>query len=305
MSEVYEGDSRSSVESIVQTIVVYAVVISIALVGGYYLAQSLIPSPKIGVINIEGPLGTISSEILALEINYVRDRDDIKGIVLMVNSPGGGASAGHDMYYQVRKLREEMPVVASVDVLAASAAYQIAIAANEIYAKPASFVGSIGVFMGLAQPEVLSERVITTGPFKATAFSPTSQLQKLDLLLVDFKNSVVSERLQAPNPLSISADQVSTGEIWVGIEAHEYGLIDKLGSKLDAYEAAAEMAGIEHYEVVDVRTELIESLRAAEAQAQLSTVLAMYEELDAGIEVELESATPQWPEIYQLYIPLE
>lgn len=301
MSEIHSEKSQSAVDTTIQVVVIYVAIIAVALIGGYYLAQALIPTPKIGVIFIEGPIGSISAEILSREIDYVTKRGDIHGIVLEVNSPGGGASSGHDMYFQIRNLREKMPVIASIDVLAASAAYQIAIATNEIYAKPASFIGSIGVFMAQSSPEILSEQIITTGPFKATAFSVTSQVQKLDLLLDDFRNSVVAERSVAPNPLTLSPGEVATGEIWVGIEAKEYGLIDKLGSRVDAIEAVAEMAGLENYEVVDVRSELIDSLE----DVQLSTALKLYEELDAGVEIDLASEEARWPSFYQLYIPLE
>ena len=199
-------------------------------------------------------------------------------------------------------MREEKPVIASVDLLAASAAYQIAIGANEIYGKPASFVGSIGIFQASTSPEILSERILTTGPFKATAFSTTDQVQKLDLLLTDFRNSVVTERLAAPNPLTLNPDEVATGEIWVGVEAVEHGLIDHIGSNLDAIDAVAEMAGLDKYEVVDVRTEYLASL---EEGFQLSAALEMYEELDAGVEFDFSSEEQKWPEFYQLYIPLE
>ena len=94
MSEVHNGNSRSSLESMVQTIVVYAVVIAVALVGGYYLARELIPAPKIGVINLQGAVGSVTANVMAREIQYAREADDIKGVVMIVNSPGGGARRG-------------------------------------------------------------------------------------------------------------------------------------------------------------------------------------------------------------------
>jgi protease-4 len=139
---------------------------------------------------------------MAGEINYARKADDIKGVVLVIDSPGGGASAGHDIYFQVRKLREEKPVVASMDTLAASAAYQIGVPANEIYAKPASIIGNVGVIMGQPSPETLSERFITTGPFKTTGGTAGSWLQMLDLLHADFRDSVVAERSQSPQTVA-------------------------------------------------------------------------------------------------------
>lgn len=291
-------ESRSSNE---QTIVIFILVIIGALIAGYYLSTALIPKPKIGIINLQTQVGGRMVEAMTDEINYARSADDIKGVVFLINSPGGSAAAGHDIYYQVRKLRDKKPVIASMDGLAASAAYQIGVAANEIYAKPASLVGNVGVIMGQPQPETLSERFTTTGPFKSTGGSATAFLQKLDLLHADFRDSVVAERLQAPNALKLSPDQVATGEIWIGIEAKDYGLIDEIGSTLDAIDRAAELAGLDNYDVVQVRDEYLASLEGDRLLAALDT----YEALDSEPEFDLSSESQNWPSFYQLYIPLE
>lgn len=284
-----------------ERIVLYAIIVVVALIAGYYLAQALIPTPKIGIINVDTQVTGLMANAMAGEINYARNADDIKGVVLVIDSPGGGASAGHDIYFQVRKLREEKPVVASMDTLAASAAYQIGVAANEIYAKPASIIGNVGVIMGQPSPETLSERFITTGPFKTTGGTAGSWLQMLDLLHADFRDSVVAERSQAPNPLKLSPDEVATGEIWVGIEAKEYGLIDEIGSRLDAIERVAELANLKKYEVVSVQDEFLASLEGD----SLTTALELYEKLDAQPQFDLTSEETDLPSFYQLYIPLE
>lgn len=301
MSQTHEENSKS-VERIVQRTVIFGILIALALVASYYLAVALIPTPKIGVIYLDTQVGGPMVEAMSQEINYARKARDIKAVVLMVNSPGGGASSGHDIYYQMRKLRAEKPVVASVDVLAASAAYQIAVGATEIYAKPASFIGNIGVIVGLPAPETLSEQFITTGPFKATAFSSTGIVQKLDLLYANFRDSVVAERQAARNELKLDADAVATGELWVGLEAKEHGLIDELGSKLDAIDRAAELVGLNHYEVVNVRDEFLSSV---EGTAQYPAAMKVYEELDNQPEIDLSAQSSDWPSFYQMYIPLE
>lgn len=295
------GGATVSRHSTSERAVLFVIVVAVALVAGYYLAQALIPTPKIGVIDVNTQVTDSMAEAMAREIDYARNADDIKGVVLMINSPGGGASAGHDIYFQVRKLREAKPVIASMDTLAASAAYQIGVGANEIYAKPASIIGNVGVIMGQPSPETLSERFITTGPFKTTGGSASSWLQMLDLLHADFRDSVVAERSQAPNPLKLSPDEVATGEIWVGVEAKEFGLIDELGSRLDAIERAAELANLVHYDVVNVRDEYLASLTGG----GLTSALELYEELEAQPEFDLASEETEWPTFYQLYIPLE
>lgn len=300
MTQESEGTTPTE-RSGTEKIVLAAILIVLAVVAGYYLAKNLIPTPKIGVIYLDTQVTDLLDDTMTREINYAKNADDIKGVVMVINSPGGGAAAGHDIYFQVRKLRETKPVIASMDTLAASAAYQIGVGANEIYAKPASIIGNIGVIMGQPSPETLSERTITTGPFKATGGTATSWLQMLDLLHADFRDSVVAERSKAPNPLKLSPEEVATGEIWVGVEAKEYGLIDQLGSRLDAIQRAAELANLKNYQVVDVRDEYLASLTGD----QLSSTLKLYEKVDNQPELNLTSEETKWPTFYQLYLPLE
>jgi protease-4 len=280
----------------------YLVVLGIALVAAYYLAAALIPAPKIGIIEIRTGVDTLLAERMANEINYVRDARDIKGVVLVINSPGGSAPAGSDIYYQLRSLRAEKPVVVSIDSLAASGAYQISVGANQIYAKPSSIIGNVGVIFQQPSPGSLSEQLVTSGPFKESGGSSTSYMQKLQLLYADFRDSVVNERLAAPNPLKLSPERLGSGEIWVGIEAEKYGLIDALGSRLDAIDAVARLAHLKHYQVVSVRDEYLASLEAEQAQ----TALKLYEAVDSQPQFDLATTQDiKWPSFYQLYLPLE
>jgi protease-4 len=306
MSQVHEVDQVPVTKSrpIQQTVVIFFVIIIAALVGGYYLAAALIPTPKIGIIYLQSQVGSALVDAMAREINYARQADDIKGVVLVIDSPGGGAAAGHDIYYQVRTLRGEKPVVASMDGLAASAAYQIGVGATEIYAKPASLVGNVGVISGQPRPEVLSEQFLTTGPFKTTGGRVTSWVRILDLLYADFRDSVVTERTNAPNKLNLSAAEVATGELWVGVEAKEYGLVDEIGSVLDAIDRAAELANVKNYEVVDIREEYLSSVQEV-STAQYEAALKTYEALESQPAIELNSEQVDWPTFYQIYIPLE
>lgn len=300
-----EGQGTST-QNRERLIVISVLAIVAAIVGGYFLSTYLVPEPKIGILRVESQVDGILADIMSREITYIRNQDDIKGVVMVINSPGGGAASGHDIYYQVRKLREEKPVVASMDSLAASAAYQIGVAANEIYAKPASFIGNVGVITGLGSPETLSERFITTGPFKTTGGNQTTYLQKLDLLHADFRDSVVAERSAARNPLTMSPEEVATGEIWIGIEAKEHGLIDEIGSVLDATDRVAELAGLKNYEVVDIQTEYLIHLKET-SEADYEAMQKLYAELEAQpMEFDVSKAEQsQWPTLYQIYVPLE
>jgi ClpP class serine protease len=94
---------------------------------------------------------------------------------------------------------------------------------------------------------------------------------------------------------------LATGEIWVGIEAKQHGLIDELGSRLDAIDAVARLAHLKKYEVVDVRDAYLASL----SDEQLETALKLYAAADNQAQLDLASQEIKWPAFYQLYIPLE
>jgi protease-4 len=119
--------------------------ILLPLLAGYLLALVLVPTPKIAVIRVEGEIwGSYTADISRALEQVGRDRA-VRAVVLDVSSPGGEVSASEGLYFDLLKLREIKPVVASVDEMAASGAYYIACAADRIYAKPASMVGNIGV----------------------------------------------------------------------------------------------------------------------------------------------------------------
>jgi ClpP class serine protease len=111
----------------------------------------------------------------------------------------------------------------------------------------------------------------------------------------------VAERSQAPNQLKLSPDEVATGEIWIGIEAKEHGIIDELGSRLDAIDRVVEMAGLTDYDVVNVREEYLASL----ADDKLQSAMTLYEQLESEVDFDLTSESTRWPSFYQIYIPLE
>lgn len=298
-------ESGTSVKKTVLTVAIYVVVIAAVAIGSYYLAPVVYPTPKIATLDMTYEVSGLLSDVLSRQVEYAINAPDIKAVVVVINSPGGSAAAGHDIYYQLLRLRQTKPVVASVDIGAFSAAYQIAVAANEIYAKPASFVGNVGVIMGQPSPDTLSEQYTTTGPYKSIGASATGFLQKQDLIFNEFRDSVVAERSAAPNPLKISPEKVATGEIWVGLEAMDYGLIDAIGSRLDAIDAAAKMVGLKKYQVVDLRTEYLDSLGAQGDQAAYESALKLFSDLDNQPKIDLSTQQSKYPVLYQIYIPLE
>ena len=92
-AHVTEVTSPEASQSKEQTIALYVLGVILALVAGYYISTALIPTPKIGIINLQTQVGGVMVEVMSREINYARQARDIKGVVLVINSPGGGAAA--------------------------------------------------------------------------------------------------------------------------------------------------------------------------------------------------------------------
>lgn len=213
--------------------------------------------PKIGVISI--PF-TVIDDRSAFEIgamlDYVRDDHSIKGVVISINSPGGSAAPSEHLYFEMLKLREEKPVVMVLEELVASGGFMMAMGANYTMAKPATFVGSVGVILSPLPPILPrqpSDRDGVTGPSKLDGGTRRDFITMTDQLRQSFTSMVLTER---GDRLRLTKNEVLEGRIYSGIEAMQVGLIDGLGGRRDAIEKAASLGGIANYDVVDVNTEV-------------------------------------------------
>ena len=223
--------------------------IALGLALGVGISVLVIPAPNIAIITISGPIlsQAYTDDILNM-LRYAHENNNIKGIVLRIDSPGGGASATEQIYLDILRLRQQKPVVASIGTMAASGGYYIAVASNFIYAEPTSQIGSIGAFVSIPQPEELDENVGTTGPFKATGRSKRKAISHLEMVRQEFIDVVRSQR---GDRLQLSEEELSQGEIHVGVEALRFGLIDKIGTRTAAIEKAASLAGLRNYGVIE------------------------------------------------------
>ena len=220
----------------------------LGLILGGLISVLVIPRPHIAIINISGAfLNQDYADDIMDTLQYAHNNNNIKAVVLRIDSPGGGASATEQIYLDVLRLRQRKPVVTSIGTIAASGGYYIAVASNSIYAEPTSQVGSIGAFVSLPQREELDEDVGTTGPFKATGRSRRKAVGHLEMVRQEFIKAVVSQRGER---LKLSDEELSRAEINVGIESLKYGLIDDIGTKTAAIEKAASLAGLRNYGVV-------------------------------------------------------
>jgi protease-4 len=215
---------------------------------GYLLSLYLIPSPEIALIRIEGDIwGTYTAYLRQALEEAARD-PAVRAVVLEIASPGGEVTASEELYFEVLNLRESKPVVASVSEFAASGAYYVASAADQIYAKPSSVVGNIGVFSILPEPDLVDEQLITTGPFKLSGGPQVEAIRQLEMLKDTFLEAILAQRADR---LQVGPEILSRGEVYLGLQAQQMGLVDQVGSQGDAIAAAADMAGLRNYEVVD------------------------------------------------------
>ena len=225
-----------------------ALLILLPLVVGYLLSLYLVPTPQIAVIRVEGDIwASYTSGISQALADAGQDRA-VRAVVLNVSSPGGEVSASEGLYFDILKLREKKPVVVSVDEMAASGAYYIASAADRIYAKPASMVGNIGVISVLSGSDLVDEVLITTGPFKLSGGPQEAYVRQMEMLKQTFLAAIMAQR---QDRLQVGPEVLSRGEIYLGLQAQQMGLIDAIGSQAEAIAEAARLANVRHYDIVD------------------------------------------------------
>ncbi len=207
----------------------------------------------LAVINIDGVI--IDPAPYIKSIRKIRDSDSVKAVVIRVNSPGGGVAASQEIYEELKSLGETMPVVASMGTVAASGGYYIACAALAIYANPGTVTGSIGVIAQFASYEQLLKwakvevEVIKSGEFKDLGSPlrkmPEAQKAYLQTLIdsthAQFKETISERR----NLTAAQVTSVSDGRIFIGSQAKQLGLIDRIGTVEAAIAEARELGGID------------------------------------------------------------
>ena len=256
-SEVYWMERGSWYRSFLRILGLAVLVVIAPLALGYSLSLYLFPTPQIAVIRVEGDIWGYYTAFLSQALEEAESDPAVRGVVLDISSPGGEVTASEGLYYDILNLRETMPVITSVDEMAASGAYYVASAADRIYAKPASMVGNIGVISFLPGPDLVDEQLITTCPFKLSGGPEVAYIRQMDMMKETFLSAITAQR---EGRLRIGPDILSRGEIYLGLQAVSIGLIDEIGSQGDAIASAASMAKLRDYEVVDLTPELPEDL---------------------------------------------
>ena len=207
---------------------------------------------RIAVVEIDGILA--DSKQIIEEIESAKENENIKAVILRVNSPGGGVAPSQEIYSEIRKLAREKKVVASLSSVAASGGYYLACAAEKIVANPGTLTGSIGVVMDFTNLEGLFEKVglksyvVKSGRFKDIG-SPAREMtaEEKDLLqdvITDVHNQFIHVIVEGRGLTEPEVRAIADGRIFSGAQAMKLGLVDKLGNLQDSIRLAADLSGI-------------------------------------------------------------
>jgi protease IV len=204
------------------------------------------------IVSGKGGSESIGGDTLAELMRDLRNNNDVKAIVLRVNSPGGGATASEQIAREVFLTNREKPVIASMGNLAASGGYQISSYATRIFASPNTITGSIGVFGVFPNfQKIANNNGITWDGVKTGRFADSDTIsrpktaeelaigQRVVNQIYDEFLTIVSTSRSLAKP---KVNEIAQGRVWSGLEAKKIGLVDELGGLEDAIQAAAKQA---------------------------------------------------------------
>ena len=253
------------------------------------LLSLFIQRPQIGVITLNDAIASGTAQDMITQIIYARTHPEIKAVILVMNTPGGTVTDTESVYMELARLRQTKPVITMVEGMAASGGYYLLSGTDYVFAKPSSTIGNIGVLGYLPTPPTVISGLYSTGPYKLWGEPQESFIGELEMLKQGFYHAVLlgrGSRLKAP------ADVILRGQVYTGSDALRMGLIDELGSISQAYDKAAQMAHIAHYQVVDLK-------RPSGVLPPLTTVSGFFQTDKNGNTLSL----PKDPGIYLLYVP--
>ncbi len=198
-----------------------------------------VTSDHIAKIRIEGTI--VEDEELLERLRKIGESDDVQGVIIAVDSPGGTVTGGESIYEAIREIAEKKPVVTQVGTLAASAGYMIATASDHIVARQSSIVGSIGVLVQFPEFTGLMEKIgvgleeIKSSPLKAepSPFNKTTEEERemIRAVIMDSYNwfvDLVAERRPLDRTQVLA---VADGSIFTGRQAVKKKLVDELGGE--------------------------------------------------------------------------
>ncbi|MEB3191768.1 MAG: signal peptide peptidase SppA [Snowella sp.] len=241
------------------------------------------------IVNGEGSLDSVGGDRFVKLIRKIRADQDIKAVVVRINSPGGSATASDLIWREVQLLKAKKPVVISMGNVAASGGYWIATGGQHIFAEPTTITGSIGVFSLLFNVETIGNRFGLTWDQVQTsklANLGSGIRPKSEAELAIFQQAVnqiydlfLDKVSQSRGLSKAKVAEIAQGRVWTGAEAQKIGLVDDLGGLEKAITYAANQTNLrdnweldEYPRQKSLETAILESLFKLQIQSQVSKV---------------------------------
>ena len=227
----------------------------------YYAEGDIVQDPK--AATMFGNNNYIASRKVCKDLEDLMNDDDVKAVVVRINSGGGDAYASEQMWHQMSELRKVKPVVVSMGDYAASGAYYMSAPASWIVAQPNTLTGSIGIFavipdlsglvttkLGVRFDEVKTNRNSTFGNLMARPFN--AEEKAMLQASVNRGYSLFRQRVAEGRRLPVeSVEKIAQGRVWLATDALNIKLVDQLGGIDDAVKKAAELAKLKDYYTSD------------------------------------------------------
>lgn len=258
---------------------------------------------KIAIVYAEGQIidgkssdGSMGSVTISNAIRKAANNDDIKAIVLRINSPGGSALASEVILHEIDLAKQKKPIVVSMGRYAASGGYYIACYADKIYAEPYTITGSIGVFGLLFNIEKLLNNklgvkieVVKSNEYadfgNLTRTMTPQEKQFLQFQIEDIYDKFISHVAIGRDMTKAEVDSIGQGRVWAADDALQIGLVDEIGDIQSAIDEAAELAGLDEYKiveypkVVDFFEKFMEDYYTKALEKELGTYYEIYQEI--------------------------
>jgi len=260
----------------------FTFLITVLIFRGGVESVSEVSGNRIGIVEIKGVITTPEKALDAMK--QFRENENVKAVVLRIDSPGGAVGASQEIFQEARRLDMVKPVIASLGNTAASGGYYSAVGARYIVANPGTVTGSIGVIMKLPNVEKLLEKlgikttVIKSGRLKDLA-SITRELSPeeravLKSVMDDIHGQFIRDVAQGRSLPEEKVKSLADGRIFSGQQALELKLVDELGNFSVALDKAAEIAKISgEWKVLYPKKDKITAIREILEESGARTIL--------------------------------
>ena len=224
--------------------VVLVLLIIMALFNISYEKINYYNANKIGLVEINTPI--MSSKKIIEDLNYFKNKEDVKAIVVRVESPGGSVAASQEIYLKIKQISDNIkPVYVSMGNIAASGGYYLSLGADTIVANSGTTTGSIGVIMGYPILNQFMENIgieyktVKSGLYKDSGSSFRQDTKEdneyFQLLVNDLHNQFVNAIALERNLNLEQVEKLSNGKVYSGSQALQNNLIDVIGTLEDVY----------------------------------------------------------------------